>query len=194
MPSVHIRHLQNIPHSSFNRNSGVQVNLYSPGSAQVRQVENTSSCKVAQTLCRSARACSDVTTAAKTKRSANEQTPILSTSTATAPRTRPGSQTDHCRDTKVYLKGLLCSIPSSCIAKRMRRWTGLSPSRTSGSALPTITDIAYCHTKKNGCQPVFALRLGNCKFVIRIGSILAIKTAHKSQKTSIDAHVSSCPK
>src|SRR6478672_7416496 len=32
---------------------------------------------------------------------------------------------------------------ASCIAQRMRRWTGLSPSRTSGSARCTMTLIAY---------------------------------------------------
>ena len=32
--------------------------------------------------------------------------------------------------------------PSSFAPQRMRRWTGLSPSRTSGSALATITLIA----------------------------------------------------
>jgi len=36
----------------------------------------------------------------------------------------------------------LLVTPASCIAKRMRRWTGLSPSRTSGSARPAMTDIA----------------------------------------------------
>ena len=30
------------------------------------------------------------------------------------------------------------------MAYRMRRWTGLRPSRTSGRARPTMTDIAYC--------------------------------------------------
>ena len=41
------------------------------------------------------------------------------------------------------LKGLLCARPSSCMAYRMRRCTGFRPSRTSGSARPTITLMAY---------------------------------------------------
>ena len=32
--------------------------------------------------------------------------------------------------------------PLSYIAYRIRTWTGLSPSRTSGSARPMMTDIA----------------------------------------------------
>ena len=39
-------------------------------------------------------------------------------------------------------------MPSSCMAKRMRRCTGFRPSRTSGSARPTMTDMAYCRAGK----------------------------------------------
>ena len=35
----------------------------------------------------------------------------------------------------------LCSTPMSCIAYKMRRCTGFSPSRTSGKARPMMTDI-----------------------------------------------------
>lgn len=42
-----------------------------------------------------------------------------------------------------HLNGLLCCRPSSCIANRMRRCTGFRPSRTSGRARPTMTDMAY---------------------------------------------------
>ena len=43
-----------------------------------------------------------------------------------------------------YLNCLLGWRPSSCMANKMRRCTGFNPSRTSGNALPTMTDIAYC--------------------------------------------------
>ena len=42
----------------------------------------------------------------------------------------------------LFLYGLFHSMPISLMAKRILRCTGLSPSRTSGSARPTITDIA----------------------------------------------------
>jgi hypothetical protein len=42
-------------------------------------------------------------------------------------------------------------MPSSCMAKRMRRCTGFKPSRTSGSARPTMTDMAYCRAGKQHC-------------------------------------------
>lgn len=51
-----------------------------------------------------------------------------------------------------HLYGFVGSKPRSCMAKRMRRWTGLSPSLTSGSALPTITDIAYCEKHITRCS------------------------------------------
>ena len=38
--------------------------------------------------------------------------------------------------------GLVAVAPSSFIANRTRRWTGFRPSRTSGSARPTITLMA----------------------------------------------------
>ena len=42
-----------------------------------------------------------------------------------------------------FLNGFFESSPSSCMANKMRLCTGFSPSRTSGSARPTITDMAY---------------------------------------------------
>ena len=42
----------------------------------------------------------------------------------------------------VFLKPEFGPTPSSCIPKRMRRCTGFSPSRASGSARETMTDIA----------------------------------------------------
>jgi len=51
------------------------------------------------------------------------------------PMTSPTTRAD-------FLYGLFQSLPSSRIAKRTRRWTGLRPSRTSGNARPTITLIA----------------------------------------------------
>ena len=50
------------------------------------------------------------------------------------------------------LNGLLGSRPSSCMAKSMRLCTGFRPSRTSGSARPTITDIAYCSPNNGFCE------------------------------------------
>ena len=50
------------------------------------------------------------------------------------------------------LNGLLGSRPSSCMANRMRLCTGFRPSRTSGSARPTITDIAYCKPNSGFCE------------------------------------------
>ena len=46
-------------------------------------------------------------------------------------------------DARAFLNGFLESRPSSCMPKRMRRCTGLRPSRTSGRARPTMTLIAY---------------------------------------------------
>ena len=43
-----------------------------------------------------------------------------------------------------HLWGLSWVNPRSCMAYKMRRCTGLSPSRASGRARPTMTDIAYC--------------------------------------------------
>lgn len=51
---------------------------------------------------------------------------------------------------RACLKGLLGSRPSSCMAYKMRRCTGLRPSRTSGRARPTITDMAYCASAHRG--------------------------------------------
>ena len=42
----------------------------------------------------------------------------------------------------VFLNADAGPTPSSCIPKSMRRCTGLRPSRTSGSARETMTDIA----------------------------------------------------
>ena len=41
-----------------------------------------------------------------------------------------------------FLYALFQSLFSSFIAYKTRLWTGFSPSRTSGKALPTITLIA----------------------------------------------------
>ena len=46
-------------------------------------------------------------------------------------------------DVRDFLNALSLVRPSSYMAYRMRRWTGFKPSRTSGSARPTMTDIAY---------------------------------------------------
>ena len=43
-----------------------------------------------------------------------------------------------------HLYGFEGTKPRSFIAYRIRRCTGLRPSCTSGSARPTITDMAYC--------------------------------------------------
>ena len=51
------------------------------------------------------------------------------------PMTSPTTRAD-------FLYDLFHSLPSSRIAYRTRRCTGLRPSRTSGSARPTITLIA----------------------------------------------------
>ena len=51
------------------------------------------------------------------------------------PMTSPTTRAD-------FLYALFQSLPSSRIANSTRRCTGLSPSRTSGSARPTITLIA----------------------------------------------------
>ena len=40
-----------------------------------------------------------------------------------------------------FLYGCEGSLPLSCMAYRMRRCTGLRPSRTSGSARAVMTDI-----------------------------------------------------
>src|SRR3989304_7393 len=42
-----------------------------------------------------------------------------------------------------FLYGLSGRMPISCIAYRMRRWTGFKPSLASGSARATMTDMAY---------------------------------------------------
>ena len=41
-----------------------------------------------------------------------------------------------------FLYGRFGCMPDSCMPKRIRRCTGLSPSRTSGSARDTMTLIA----------------------------------------------------
>ena len=41
-----------------------------------------------------------------------------------------------------FLKAVLERMPISCMAYRMRRWTGFRPSRASGRARATMTDMA----------------------------------------------------
>ena len=50
------------------------------------------------------------------------------------PRTSPTTVAD-------FLCGLLKVRPSSCMANMICLWTGFNPSRTSGSALLTMTDM-----------------------------------------------------
>jgi hypothetical protein len=59
---------------------------------------------------------------------------------------------------------LLCDMPSSCMANRMRLCTGFKPSRTSGSARPTMTDMAYCtaHKRKSVSTAQVAMTVVYC--------------------------------